>query len=123
MGADRHWFGVELTAGGDPDTVIDTVERGTDRVAYLATHNDVLAFGGIEYSTRTVVESLESVIEHVSRVALVHVHDGVGAVSAAYYEREGTTLAEHEQLNRDAGTMPDGFFDYFATKYGIHAVI
>ncbi|MBZ6493365.1 hypothetical protein [Natrinema longum] len=124
MGADRQWFSVELTATGDPDAVVTAVENGTDRVDYRATHNGTLAFFGIEYITEDVIDSLESVIDHVDRVALVHGYDTAGVVSASYYERERRRLVERERLDREtAMTLQEGFFDYFAAKYGIHAVV
>lgn len=119
MGADRNYLAVGLAADGDRSAVISAIESDS-RMHYDTEHDGTLVFDG-PGQRRDAVERLESVVQHLDHVAMVHYAD-TAMVSIGYYlERRGDSLVEVDQISSELAHQ--SIFDYFAREYGVHGAL
>lgn len=122
MAEHQYWLVAELAADGDPDAVLEAGldtewAREGQQVA-----DSVVLFG--EYHTAPVSE-LRAVSDHVRRLVWVaSVEGGEGATVSEYYETFDGSADPTDELRSSPGRWWYGeHFDYYRTRYGMHAAV
>lgn len=122
MAEHQYWLVAELTAGGDPDVVLDTGlddqwARDGQRV-----EDSVVLFG--EYHSAPVGK-LRAVSDHIERLVWVaSVEGGGGETVSEYYEHFDESTDPTDELRSTPGRWWHGeHFDYYRMRYGIHAAV
>lgn len=118
----QYWLVAELTAGGDPDVVLDAGlgtewARDGQRV-----EDSVVLFGG--YHSAPVSE-LRAVSDHIERLVWVaSVDGGNGGTDSEYYGSFDESAEPTDELHSDIGSWwYSEHFDYYRLRYGIHAAV
>lgn len=122
MAEHQYWIVAEVTADGDPDVVLDAGldsewARDGQRVA-----DAVVLFG--EYHSAPLSE-LRAVSDHIERLVWVASNEGGGGATVSeYYERFDDSTEPTDELHSTPGRWwCSEHFDYYRTRYGIHAAV
>lgn len=122
MAEHQYWIVAELTATGDPEVVLEAGlesewARDGQHVA-----DTVVLFG--EYHSAPLSD-LRSVSDHIDRLVWVaSVEGGEGATVSEYYDGFGESTDPTDELHSTPGRWwYSDHFDYYRTRYGMHAAV
>lgn len=121
---DRIWHALELAADGDAEAAIDELANDDTEIKYIDRVDETLIFRGVRVDQRETEDHLESIVEHLNRaVAVINSEGGGGSIIGLYYECETDSVELVEKLSQHPRWTVEPYFDYFSTKYGIHAAV